>query len=60
MADPKVSIQVGEEQFVAVATTATGNKRSRLWKDMAEIWPDYEKYQKRTSRQIPVVVLEPR
>lgn len=59
MADPQVSIQVGEEEFEAVATTATGNERSRLWKEMADIWPDYEKYQKRTNRQIPVVVLEP-
>jgi F420H(2)-dependent quinone reductase len=30
-----------------------------LWKQMVEVWPDYEEYQKQTDREIPVVVLEP-
>lgn len=59
VADSRVRIQVGEDQKMAVATTATGDERSRYWKEMAEIWPDYDKYQNRTTRQIPVVVLEP-
>jgi deazaflavin-dependent oxidoreductase (nitroreductase family) len=59
-ADPEVRIQVGKEQFDAVATTATGAERSRYWSQIAEIWPDYNKYQKRTTRQIPVVLIEPR
>lgn len=59
-ADPKVRVQVGKDEFDAVASTVAGDERSRIWKLMAEIWPDYDKYQKRTTRQIPVVVLEPR
>jgi hypothetical protein len=31
---------------------------TRLWKQMAEIWPPYDEYQQKTEREIPVVVLE--
>jgi deazaflavin-dependent oxidoreductase (nitroreductase family) len=60
VANPEVKVQVGAEEFDAVASTVTGDQRSEHWKHMAEIWPDYDKYQKRTKRTIPVVVLEPR
>jgi hypothetical protein len=29
-----------------------------MWKHMTDVWPDYDEYQKKTSRDIPVVVLE--
>ena len=60
VANPKVKVQVGEEEFDAVASTATGDQRSERWKQMAEIWPDYDNYQKKTKRTIPVVVLKKR
>ena len=41
------------------AREATGAERERLWRMMADAYPDYESYQRRTGRQIPVVVLEP-
>jgi deazaflavin-dependent oxidoreductase (nitroreductase family) len=41
------------------AREAQGEERERLWKMMAELYPTYEDYQRRTDRQIPVVVLEP-
>ena len=41
------------------ARDATGAERDRLWKMMAAAYPEYESYQRRTDRQIPVVVLEP-
>ena len=56
-ADPKVDVQVSAEKFPAVARTATGDERSRLWQAMNKIWPSYEYYQKKTEREIPVVVL---
>ena len=55
---PEVHVQVGADKFVAKARTAVGKERSRLWGLMAAIWPQYERYQKRTSREIPVVLLE--
>lgn len=60
VANPEVRVQVGAEGFDAVASTLTGDQRSELWKQMAEIWPDYDQYQKKTERTIPVVVLDRR
>jgi len=59
-ADPDVEVQVGAEKFGARARTASGAERSALWKQMAAIYPPYEDYQRRTGREIPVVVLERR
>ena len=53
-------MQVGPETFTAIARTAGPEERPRLWSKMNAIWPDYEKYQKRCKREIPVVVLERR
>ncbi len=58
-ADPLVGVQVGAEVFVARAATARGEERDRLWRMMAGIWPDYDRYQRRASRTIPVVTLTP-
>jgi deazaflavin-dependent oxidoreductase (nitroreductase family) len=56
--DPGVELQVRDEVFPARARTATGDERERLWKLAARQWPDYDEYQKKTDRVIPVVVLE--
>jgi deazaflavin-dependent oxidoreductase (nitroreductase family) len=58
LADPNVEVQVKGERFAATAHTAGPDERERLWRTMTGIWPDYDSYQTRTSRQIPVVVLE--
>jgi hypothetical protein len=42
----------------ARARTATAAEKPALWKTMAAIWPPYEEYQQRTTREIPVVILE--
>jgi deazaflavin-dependent oxidoreductase (nitroreductase family) len=59
LANPDVEIQVGTERRKARARTATGEERKRLWKKALEFWPPYADYQKKTEREIPVVVLEP-
>jgi deazaflavin-dependent oxidoreductase (nitroreductase family) len=56
-ADPRVFVQVAGEHFEATASTATSRQRPRLWRLMAEVWPEYDQYQTRTSREIPVVIL---
>jgi deazaflavin-dependent oxidoreductase (nitroreductase family) len=56
--DPSVEVQVKDDVFRARARTATGDERERLWKLAAQQWPDYDVYQTRTEREIPVVVLE--
>nr|MBA2631210.1 nitroreductase family deazaflavin-dependent oxidoreductase [Thermoleophilaceae bacterium] len=58
--DPQIEIQVKADRLPVRASTAEGEERSRLWKLMAEVWPDYDAYQERTDRVIPVVMLERR
>ena len=58
-ANPDVTVQVKDRKFPAVAHTATGEERERLWGVVNEVWPNYNVYATRTSRQIPVVVLHP-
>jgi deazaflavin-dependent oxidoreductase (nitroreductase family) len=55
---PEVGVQVKADKFRARARTAEGDERERLWREMNEIWRHYDEYQTRTSRVIPVVVLE--
>jgi deazaflavin-dependent oxidoreductase (nitroreductase family) len=57
-ANPEVGVQVKADKFRARARTAEGEERERLWKAMNEIWPHYDEYQTKTTRQIPVVVLD--
>jgi len=57
-ADPHVRVQVKSDRFDAIARTAEGEERARLWKLMTDVWPNYDEYTKRTTRVIPVVVLE--
>ena len=41
------------------AREAEGAERERLWELMVGVYPTYESYQRRTERQIPVILLEP-
>jgi deazaflavin-dependent oxidoreductase (nitroreductase family) len=59
-AEPEATIQVKDERIPVRASVADGEERERLWKAMAEVWPDYESYQEKTERQIPVVILSRR
>jgi deazaflavin-dependent oxidoreductase (nitroreductase family) len=57
MAEPDAEIEVLGDRIPVRASVAEGTERERLWALMTEVWPDYDEYQERTSRQIPVVVL---
>jgi len=58
VADPNVQVQVEAERFNATARVASPAEKRRLWPKMTKIWPEYERYQTRTDRDIPVVILE--
>jgi deazaflavin-dependent oxidoreductase (nitroreductase family) len=47
----------GERRHVSVRV-AGDEERAELWPRVVEIWPDYANYQRRTDRQIPLVILE--
>ena len=57
--NPRVIVQVKDRVFTAEARDATKSERERLWAKAVEAWPQYDDYQAKTSREIPVVVLEP-
>lgn len=57
--EPIVHIQVSTAEMKARAEEVEGEKRERLWQEMVKVWPDYENYQKKTDREIPVILLLP-
>jgi deazaflavin-dependent oxidoreductase (nitroreductase family) len=56
-ANPHVAAQLGEQTHTMIAEVAEGDERSRLWSRLTEAYPAYADYQRKTERQIPVVVL---
>lgn len=59
VAHPDVVTEVGTETTPRRARVATGDERERLWSRQKELMPGFADYEARTTRQIPVVVLEP-
>jgi deazaflavin-dependent oxidoreductase (nitroreductase family) len=57
--NPDVMVQVRGDRFPARARTATPEEKRRLWEIVTDVWPNYNVYTTRTTRDIPVVVLEP-
>ncbi|MGW7275788.1 nitroreductase family deazaflavin-dependent oxidoreductase [Streptomyces sp. NPDC054864] len=57
-ANPEVQVQVKSDRYTARARTATPDEKPDMWRIMAATWPAYDDYQRKTDRQIPVVVLE--
>jgi deazaflavin-dependent oxidoreductase (nitroreductase family) len=57
-ANPNVEVQIKGDKYAATARTATDEEKPELWKTMTAEWPDYDNYQRKTDRPIPVVVLE--
>ena len=58
-ANPEVEIQVKGDKLRARARTATPAEKAEMWPIMTKEWPDYDDYQTKTDRDIPIVVVEP-
>ena len=58
--DPEVTIQDKGEVHFLTARTATPAEKEELWPIAVAEWPDYENYQNRTERDIPLIICEPR
>jgi deazaflavin-dependent oxidoreductase (nitroreductase family) len=58
VANPEVTVEVGGERFQARARVTEGAERQRLFDAQAAVMPNFAEYQEKTSRQIPVIVLE--
>lgn len=57
-ANPDVTVELGTEKFQATSAIAEGEERDRLYAQQAATMPAFNEYQQKTSRQIPVVILE--
>ncbi|MGO4692363.1 nitroreductase family deazaflavin-dependent oxidoreductase [Glaciibacter sp. 2TAF33] len=58
-AHPEVQLQDGPSRWDMIAREVTGEEKSVWWERAVEAYPPYADYQVKTSRQIPVFVLEP-
>ncbi len=58
-ANPRASVEIGTQTRNVVARVAGGDERDRLWEAQKSRWPGFAGYERRTGRQIPVVILEP-
>jgi deazaflavin-dependent oxidoreductase (nitroreductase family) len=58
-ARPETSVRVGTRRLAVRARAAAGEERARIWQRLLERWPEYARYETRTAREIPVVLLEP-
>ncbi|WP_216893490.1 nitroreductase family deazaflavin-dependent oxidoreductase [Nocardia alni] len=58
-ANTEARIQVKAMRTAVTTRTATSAERDRLWSIATSYWPNYDVYQTRTSRTIPIVVLSP-
>jgi deazaflavin-dependent oxidoreductase (nitroreductase family) len=58
-AHPDTEVQVGDRRMRVQAREAQGDERTRLWRRATAYNPLWQRYQRRTERTIPLVVLEP-
>jgi deazaflavin-dependent oxidoreductase (nitroreductase family) len=59
-ANPDVEVELGSERRKMRARTASAGEKSELWPRLVAMYADYDDYQARTERDIPVVILSPR
>jgi F420H(2)-dependent quinone reductase len=58
LAHPDVTVEVGNETFAVTARLLTGDEREQAFEKAVAVFPPYGEYQKRTTREIPVFLLE--
>ncbi len=59
LAHPDVEAEIGTETVTLRARVAEGAERNEIWEAHKAAWPGFADYEKTTTRQIPVVILEP-
>ena len=59
-ANPDVEIELGTERIPVRAPIAIGEERERLWSKQKQLMPGFAAYEQKTTREIPVIVLERR
>ncbi len=60
LAKPEAEVEIGRKKLRVTARQADAAERERLWPLLVAMYGDYAEYQKKTTREIPVVILHPR
>lgn len=58
--NPDTEVQIGSRRIRVRAREASADERGRLWPRAIEHNPHWDRYQRRTEREVPLVILEPR
>lgn len=58
LANPRAKVEVGAETYDVTARVAEGDERERIWEKQKADYPGFAEYEAKTTRQIPVVILE--
>jgi deazaflavin-dependent oxidoreductase (nitroreductase family) len=59
-ANPTATVEVGNDTVEVEAVVTEGDERERLFRKQAELYPQFADYETKTTRQIPVVALQPK
>jgi deazaflavin-dependent oxidoreductase (nitroreductase family) len=57
--NPKCEVEIGRVKRKMLGRRATPDEKVEHWSALTKMYPDYDDYQKRTERDIPVVILDP-
>jgi deazaflavin-dependent oxidoreductase (nitroreductase family) len=58
-ANPDATVEIGDREVRVRAEEADPEEKARLWQKMVEMYPTYDNYQKKTEREIPLLILHP-
>jgi deazaflavin-dependent oxidoreductase (nitroreductase family) len=58
-ANPEATVEIGDREVQVEAEVADPEDKARLWQKMVEMYPTYDDYQRKTEREIPLLVLRP-
>lgn len=59
VANPETTVEIGTETIPVRARVARGEERERIWEKQKRAYPGFAEYERKTTREIPVVILEP-
>jgi F420H(2)-dependent quinone reductase len=58
-ANPEATVEIGDREVQVEAEVADPEEKARLWQKMVEMYPAYDDYQRKTGREIPLLILHP-
>jgi deazaflavin-dependent oxidoreductase (nitroreductase family) len=59
LANPNAKVEVGTRTIDVMARVPDADERRRIWEEQKRLMPGFADYERRTTREIPVVILDP-